>query len=244
MHRTVLSFLAAWLAALGLAACGAAIPLPWWPTDPPEPAFDPALFDAQSASVTNPWFPLVPGTTLTYEGETEEGMETIVMEVTHDTRVILGVACVVVQDRAYVDGELVEETWDWYAQDVDGNVWYLGEDTTEYEDGVPVGTAGSWEAGVDGAVAGILFKADPKVGDSYQQEYYAGEAEDMAEVVALDVTVTLTDGTVHTGCAKTREWTPLEPDVEEFKYYAAGVGLVLESQTDGSEPVELVDVAP
>jgi hypothetical protein len=119
--------------------------------------------------VDNPYFPLVPGTTLVYEGETGEGLERIDDTVTHETKVVMGVTCITVHNQARLDGELIEETYDWYAQDVEGNVWYFGEDTTEFEDGVPVSTAGSWEAGVDGALPGIIMPVDPQVGDSYRQ---------------------------------------------------------------------------
>jgi len=212
--------------------------------DPAEPAFDPANL---STNVDNPYFTLTPGTTWIYEGETEDGTETTETFVSHLTREVLGVECTEVVDRVYLDGELIEETFDWYAQDVDGNVWYMGEDSAEYEDGEVVSTAGSWEAGVDGAEAGIVMKADLVVGDSYQQEYYAGEAEDMAEIIALDELVALSDGAEYT-CLKTKEWTPLEPGVVEYKYYAAGVGFVLGENEEGTERTELqtvtVDTSP
>jgi hypothetical protein len=206
--------------------------------DPEEPAFDATKL---SANVDNPYLTLTPGTTMIYEGETEDGTETIKVFVSHLTREVLGVQCTVVVDRAYLDGELIEETFDWYAQDVDGNVWYMGEDAAQYEDGELVSKAGSWEAGVDGAEAGIVMKADLVVGDSYRQEYYAGEAEDMGEVVALDVLLALSDGTEY-ACLKTKEWTPLEPGVVEYKYYAEDVGLVREENEEGSEGIELQDV--
>lgn len=201
---------------------------------PEGPVFEPTT---ATATIDNPWLPLVPGTTAVFEGTTSGGFERIEETVTTRTKTILGAPCVVVESRAYVDGELVEETLDWYSQDAEGNVWYLGEDTKEYEGGVVVSTEGSWEAGVDGAEPGILMLAAPEVGDAYRQEYYEGEAEDMAEVVGLDVPVTLGDGTPYT-CLVTREWTPLEPDQDERKYYAEGVGLVREAQADGSEPID------
>jgi hypothetical protein len=203
-----------------------------------DPHIDPADF---VDGVDNPLFPLTPGTTYLYEADTPDGLETIEVSVTDQTREILGITCMVVRDTVTVDGELVEDTFDWYAQDGDGNVWYMGEDSKEYESGVVVSTAGSWEAGVDGAKPGIIMQADPQVGQVYRQEFYEGEAEDMGEVIALDVAVTLGDGTTYT-CLQTRDFTPLEPDVNEYKYYAPGVGVVLEEVVDGDERVELVSV--
>src|SRR5215217_1970345 len=116
-----------------------------------------------------------PGTTFLYEGGTEHDE----MRVTHQTRKVMGVECMVVDDRAWEDGKLIEKTYDWFAQDKEGSVWYFGENTKEYEEGKVVSTKGSWEAGVDGAKPGIIMQADPKVGQAYRQEYYKGEAEDM-----------------------------------------------------------------
>ncbi|MEW6741869.1 MAG: hypothetical protein AB1486_03835 [Planctomycetota bacterium] len=202
------------------------------------PDVDPSRF---VSGIDNPLWPAEPGTTYLYEGETEDGHERIEVNVSHETRDVLGTRCTIVVDRVFVDGELAEETFDWYAQDVDGNVWYFGEDSTDYEDGKPASDDGSWEAGIDGALPGIVMKAEPRVGESYRQEFYAGHAEDMASVVALDAKVKVSYGT-YAGCLQTKEWTPLEPGVVEYKYYAPGIGLLLETQEDGSEPKELVDL--
>jgi len=193
--------------------------------------------------VDNRYFPLTPGTTFVYEGETEDG-EAVRIEdyVTHETKQILGVTCVVVRNRVIENGDLVEETFDWYAQDKDGNVWYFGEDAKEYEAGVVVSTEGSWEAGVDGAMPGIIMEANPQVGDFYRQEYYKGEAEDMAEVLSLTESASVIYGSFD-NLLMTREWTPLEPGVVEHDYYAPGVGLILEVMVEGgSERVELVEI--
>lgn len=192
--------------------------------------------------IDNSYFPLSPGTTFVYEGESED--ETIRNEVfvTNETRTVMGVNTTVVRDREFEDGELIEETFDWYAQDRNENVWYFGEDSREYEDGEVVSTAGSWEAGVDGAQPGIIMESNPQVGDTYRQEYLAGEAEDMAEVISLNESVSVAYGSFD-DCLKTREWTPLEPGIEENKYYASGIGLVLETTVEGgSERLELVDI--
>ena len=145
------------------------------------------------------------------------------MSVTHQTKKVMGVECVVVDDRAWEDGKLIEKTYDWFAQDKEGSVWYFGEDTKEYENGKVVSTKGSWEAGVDGAKPGIIMQADPKVGQSYHQEYYKGEAEDMAKVQSLNASVRVPYGSFDRVLV-TREWTPLQPVFYEKKYYVRGVG--------------------
>ncbi len=128
-----------------------------------------------------------------------------------------------VDDRAWEGGQLIEKTYDWFAQDKEGTVWYFGEDTKEYENGEVVSTKGSWEAGVDGAKPGIIMQADPKVGQTYRQEYYPGEAEDMAKVLSLDASVTVPYG-FFDHVLETKEWTPLQPVFFEKKYYVRGVG--------------------
>ena len=180
------------------------------------PHIDPAEF---TTKIDNEYFPLKPGTTFLYEGGAEHDQ----MSVTHQTKKVMGVECVVVDDRAWEGGQLVEQTYDWFAQDNKGNVWYFGEDTKEYENGKVVSTKGSWEAGVDGAKAGIIMQADPKVGQSYHQEYYPGEAMDMAKVISLNASVTVPYGSFD-HALDTKEWTPLQPVFFEKKYYVRGVG--------------------
>jgi hypothetical protein len=136
----------------------------------------------------------------------------------------------------------VEDTYDWYAQDIDGNVWYIGEDSSEIEDGEVVSKEGSWEAGIDGALPGIIMWARPEVGVSYRQEFYEGEAEDMAEVVSLDASETVAYGEFD-DLLEMREWTPLEPGIAEHKFYAEGIGVVLEVVVEGGEGrIELIDI--
>lgn len=196
---------------------------------------DPADFVAR---IDNPLLPFLPGSRWLYESS--DGVERIEVEVLSETRDVLGIQATIVRDRVWEDGELVEDTYDWYAQDRDGNVWYLGEDSTEFEDGEPVSTAGSWEAGVDGTQAGVIMWADPTVGQAYRQEYYAGQAEDLAQVLALDGSETLQSG-AYNDLVVIREWSPLEPEVIENKYFAPGVGVVLELKVAGEEGrVELV----
>jgi hypothetical protein len=202
--------------------------------------FDPCNFSNEI--IDNPYFALIPGTTFTYESETEEGTEEDIVVVTNETKEILGVTATVVRDTVSLDGELIEDTFDWFAQDKEGNVWYLGEDTKEYENGEVVSTEGSWEAGVDGAEAGIVMLAYPQVGDTYRQEWYPGHAEDAAEVVSLSEEVTVPYGTF-TNCLQTREFSTIDPELNEYKYYCTAVGAVtLEVVIDSGERVELIDV--
>ena len=203
------------------------------------PGIDPANF---VEGIDNPYLPLIPGTTRTYEANTDEGLETVVVSVTNDTKVIMGVTCIVVRDTASLEGSVIEDTYDWFAQDVDGNVWYFGEDTAEYDNGEIVSTEGSWEAGVGGALPGIVMEGNPQVGDIYRQEYLAGEAEDMAEVLSLDESVTVPYGSFD-HCLMTKDWTPLEPGIVEHKYYCENIGEVLAEKVEGgSEREELVSV--
>ncbi len=193
--------------------------------------------------IDNPYFPLEPGTTFTYRGESEGAPTREVMTVTHETKEILGVTTTVVYHLGYEDGVLIEETFDWFAQDEDGNVWYFGEDTKELdENGNVISTEGSWEAGVDGAEAGIIMLADPKKGDRYQQENAPDVAEDMAQVIGFEDSLC-----VRYGCFEnvlvTKEWTPLEKGVVEHKYYASGVGFIYGIMVKGGEEeIELVRV--
>lgn len=226
------------LLAASLAGCDANTPAPDPFTVTYEPPFIPASMQSQ---VTNPYFPLPSGAVWAYEGETEDGTERILVEVLSQTREVAGVQTTVVRDRVYLDGSLVEDTFDWYAQDQDGNVWYMGEESTEYEDGQAISTEGSWEAGVDGAVAGILMPAQPAVGQAYYQEFYAGEAEDRGRVLRLDVGITVPAGQ-YANCLETEDTTPLEPDVLEHKYYCPQIGTVLEVDLEEDARIELVAV--
>ena len=202
------------------------------------PALDPARF---VETIDNPFAPFVPGSRWAYEQATDEGLERVEVEVTHETKSILGIAATVVRDRGFLNGELVEDTSDWLAQDDAGNVWYLGELSYTVEDGVIVGLEGSWQAGVDGAKPGLWMEASPQVGDVYRQELLLGEAEDYGEVLGLGVTETVPTGT-YTGCLRTRDASPLEPDAVENKVYAPGVGLVVEIDVATGARSELVEL--
>ena len=195
-----------------------------------QPAIDPADF---VATIDNPYWPLLPGTKWTFRSQ-EERTETAVTTV---RRMVIGVSTVVVHDQVFNGSDLMEDTFDWYAQDTAGNVWYFGEDTVSYEDNPAGDHAGSWEAGVNGAQPGIVMLADPSIGDLYRQEYLAGEAEDIALVRRLDAKVPTGS---YDKVLVTEEWTPLEPDVYELKYYARGVGVIEERQiAGGNELVQL-----
>ncbi len=220
--RTPILCMAALAAALLLAGCGgdqASLP-----TGSESVSLDPAELTTE---IDNPYWPMAPGTRWVYRETDAEGNEQrVVVTVTNETREVMGIEARVVHDLVTEDGVLVEDTYDWYAQDADGNVWYLGEETKEYEHGKVVSTDGAWEAGVDGAQAGIAIPAAPEVGLTYRQEYYAGEAEDAATVLSLDEQVEAPLGS-YTDVLMTKDYTPLHPEILEYKFYARGIGPVV-----------------
>jgi hypothetical protein len=193
--------------------------------------------------VDNPWFPLIPGTTLVYRGVKDGQPSRELLTVTSLTQVIRGVRCTVLHDRLWLKGQLFERTTDWYAQDAEGNVWYFGESTAELDkNGRVTSTEGTWQAGRDGAREGIFMSAHPMVGQSFRQEFYKGHAEDHFEVLSLSAGVTVPYLTSKHALL-TKEWTPLEPGVLDHKYYVRGIGTVKEAAVKG--PLEtniLVDV--
>jgi hypothetical protein len=203
-----------------------------------QPVFEPSNF---VKSVNNEYFPLQPGATYIYEGESAEGHEFDRFMVSRNTVNILGVECIEVIDLAYVDGELVERTRDWFAQDKDGNVWYFGEATQEIEDGQVVNTEGSWKAGVNGAQAGIVMLADPETGDTYRQEFAPGVAEDMAKVIGDEFRINAIYGNFDE-VLKTKDFTPLEPGKFEHKFYAEGIGQILTINPLTGQRTELVRI--
>ncbi len=195
------------------------------------------------STIDNPYFTLTPGKVWVYQGKTGDGKtERVEIEVTPDTKTILGVATTVVREREWVDDELVEDTFDWFAQDKEGNVWYFGEDSKEIENGAVVSTNGSWEAGVNGAQPGIIMEGNPQVGDAYRQEFLKGEAEDMGQVLGLSDSVSIALGN-YQNCLKIKDWTPLEPNVAEHKFYSKEIGnLILEKKVAGeSGQMELIE---
>jgi hypothetical protein len=192
--------------------------------------------------IDNPYWPMKPGSRWVYRETDSEGTEQrVVVTVTPKTkRIANGVEARVVRDVVTEDGEPVEVTDDWYAQDKEGNIWYLGEATTEYENGEPGSTAGSFEAGRDGAQPGIIMPAEPKPGMTYRQEYHRGEAEDKGAIVSLDEQAEVPAGH-YPNVLMTKDLNPLEPKVLEYKFYARGVGPVLAvSVSGGSDREDLV----
>jgi len=224
------------LAVALLAAASGAAPAAALPSRHP----DPSEFVAH---VDNPWFPLRPYTTSVYRGVKDGQPSRDVFRVTAKTKTIEGIRCTVVRDRLFLRGRLEERTEDWYAQDRDGNVWYFGEATAELRrDGSVETTEGSWQAGREGAIAGVFMPAHPHVGQSGRQELFAGHAEDRFRVLSLRAKV-------HTPAASsrhallTREWTPLEPGVVDHKLYVKGIGNVLEKTVQGGDELnELVSI--
>jgi hypothetical protein len=196
-------------------------------------------------AVDNPYFPLPPGATYVYEAATEEGLERTEIKILSDPKRVMGIPATVVHDTVTLNRQLIEDTYDWYAQDKSGNVWYLGEDVSNFEDGQFKDKAGSWEAGVDGALPGIIMFGDlsSHLGETYRQEYYQGRAEDMADLLRLDETVTVPFGSF-TDVVKTLDYTPLEPDLREQKFYARGIGLVLAVNLATGEEDVLLQFSP
>jgi hypothetical protein len=217
-----------------LAACGGSPPLPQG-SEPVE--LDPADFTAE---IDHPYWPMTPGSRWLYA----EGTNEVEVRVLSQTKSVLGIEARIVHDVLREDGAVVEDTYDWYAQDEDGNVWYLGEDTRELENGRVKTREGSWEAGIDGAQPGILLPGKPKPGLAYRQEHYAGHAEDRAKVLSLDGQAIVPYGPF-AGLLTTEETTPLEPGLVEHKLYARGIGPVLAvTVAGGSGREELLRFVP
>jgi hypothetical protein len=211
-------------ASLFVAACGGSEEPYALPRGSGQVELDPADF---VRTIDNQYWPLRPGSRWVYRETGEDGaVQRVEVTVTDRTKSILGIPATVVHDRVTEGGAVVEDTLDWYAQDRWGGVWYLGEDTTEFEDGQPVSKNGSWEAGVDGAQPGLIIPPRPEVGMSYRQEHLAGEAEDEARILSLDERAEVAFGSFDY-LLMTRDTTPLEPTVLEHKLYAMGVGPVL-----------------
>jgi hypothetical protein len=196
----------------------------------PAASDDPANLDPIefTVEIDNPYWPMEAGSQWTYREIDEEGEElVVVVTVTSETKEIAnGLMARVVRDTVTKDEQLVEDTFDWYAQDGSGTIWYLGESTAEFEDGEVTSTAGSFEAGVDGALPGIIMPAEPAVGMSYRQEYYKGEAEDNGEILSTGEQVEAPAGH-YDDAVLTKDTITIEPGVVEYKFYARGVGPVL-----------------
>jgi hypothetical protein len=194
-----------------------------------------------TTEIDHPYWPMRPGSRWIFrETDAQGSVSRVVVTVLDKTKTIMGIEARIVHDQVSEDGEVKEDTFDWYAQDAEGNLWYLGEDTTEYENGKPKTKEGSWEAGVDGAFAGVILPAHPQVGMTYREEYYKGHAEDGASILSVDAFAKVPYGTFDHGI-QTRNFSGIEPDTIEEKIYAKGVGVVLEiTVSGGSDRTELV----
>jgi len=202
------------------------------------------VFDKSNFSnplkIDNKYFPLKPGTTMIYEGKSEDEPTRDVFVVTNDTKEIAGITTRVVHDDGYVKGEHEETTDDWFAQDDQGNVWYMGEYTTDLSN--EGSHEGSWEAGVKGAEAGVIMEANPKVDDTYNQEFSKGVAEDKGTILSLDQKITVPYGTF-SNVLKTKDFSTLEPDIVENKYYAQNIGEIKAMSVKGESEVQsLVEI--
>jgi hypothetical protein len=201
------------------------------------PHIDPADF---VRDVDNPYFPLRPGSRWEYDGVSDGKPEHDVVVVTPERRTVMGVSTVVVRDTVSSEGVVTEDTRDWYAQDRDGNVWYFGEAVQTFENGKLESTDGSFEAGIDGALPGVVMPAHPTVGHAYRQEYWKGQAEDMGQILQTGAHAQVPVGSFD-AVVVTRDWNPLEPDVVEQKRYAPRIGVVMEStEAGGSDTSSLV----
>jgi hypothetical protein len=203
---------------------------------PYNPTIDPADF---THVISNKYYTLKPGMKAGYEKKAPKGVTRTQTDVTGETKPVMGVTALVVRNREWLNGQLVEDTRDWVAQDADGNVWYFGEAVDHYENGKVAGHEGTWQAGVDGAKPGIVMLNNPRAGDTYRQEFYPGKAEDMATVVAVGIRVTLPQGPSFENCVQIRDWNRIKPRAIEHKYYCVGVGvMVLEEKS--TERLKLV----
>jgi len=199
---------------------------------------DPANF---VGTIDNAYWPMTPGSRWIYQETDRRGhVKRVRVQVTDRTKSIVGVTATVVHDTLSNNGSVLEDTWDWYAQDVCGNIWYLGEDTKEFKSGQVVSTEGSWETGVDGAQAGVALPATPAVGQTYRQEYYAGQAEDSGSILSVTEQDRVPYGHF-SNVVLTHDSTTLEPRVLEYKFYAQGVGPVEEiGISGGADRTELL----
>jgi hypothetical protein len=226
-----------WIIALALTSSACATTDATRTGDKYRPAIDAAAF---GGVIDNPWFPLAPGTTYRYVERHGPIALDVTVTVMNQRKTILGISCVVVHDVLSKNGVTVEDTFDWYAQDRSGNVWYFGEATKEYDDKGHVDTSGSWEAGVRGAQPGIVMPANPLPGPAYRQEYLRGEAEDMAQIIGFTDIVSVPAGKFSSSL-ETREWSLLEAGSEN-KWYARGIGFI-RSISESGESAELVAVS-
>ena len=216
------------------------------PERKPDLTYNPVILPANftnPTSLTNPYFPATVGKRYIYEGQTTDGLEHVEEQRLATTKIILGITCIEVEFKAFLNGKLIEKALDWYAQDNSGTVWYFGEAVDNYNavTGTLKNHDGSWQAGVDGAKPGTIMPANPQVGIAYREEYLFNRAEDRAEITGTGLTVTIPFG-AYTNCIKTRDWTELEPDLNENKFYAPGIGMVKETDLKDNSELRLIAV--
>ena len=205
------------------------------------PVIRPEFF-SHSTELTHPYFPLQLGAKFIYEGQTEDGFEHIEVEGLAVFRQILGIDCVGIIEKQWLNGKFLESTLNWFAQDLDGNVWCFGEEVEQYNSkGKLINRNGSWEAGLDGALAGLVMPVNPHPGQTFRLEYHFNLAEDEAKIVATDLVI-YTPLDVFYNCLKIIEWSDLEPGVFEYKYYAPEIGLIKEEKAAPGEEILLVDM--
>jgi hypothetical protein len=223
-------------AAATSAGAATLVPLPsFGPGETYQPVYDRTTF---TADVTNPWFPLTPGTTMVKTGTKDGEPSRDVFSITSETKAVDGVVCRVIRHKLFLSGLLYENTVDYYTQDRGGNVWYFGEDTeTLDKNGHVTSTDGTWHAVQVGAQAGVFMPAEPQVGQRYRQEYYKGHAEDQFKVLTLSASVAVPHGT-YDHVLRTEETTATEPGIVDNKYYVRGIGEVEEVQVAGDGPSE------
>ena len=201
---------------------------------PYEPVLDPANF---VSVIDNLYYPLPVGRVLVYKGARDGRRQTDTVTVTDQTKVLEGITATTITDVATTPGgKLLEKTTDWYAQDKQGNVWYLGEDTKAYLPNGQVDTSGSWMADVNDGEPGIIMEANPQIPDAYRQEYLPGQAEDTAWITGRGGSLKVPSGTVH-NVLTSLEHTALEPEVVDMKVYAPGLGIVMEQALAGGQEV-------
>jgi hypothetical protein len=231
-RRTITA--AATLALAGAALTGVAASDAGVAQSPPAPKA--SHFGHNSSLVTNVWFPLARGSVYVYDGQKDGKQARDVMTVTRRTKTIAGIRAAVVADRLYLNGTLAERTTDWYAQDRNGTVWYLGEKTAELNArGKVTSTEGSFLNGRDGAKGGIFMPVHPQVGQAFQQESFKGQAEDRFRILSLATSIS-TPAVSSQNAMLTEETTPLEPGIVDHKYYVQGIGTVKEQQVAGAQP--------
>jgi hypothetical protein len=215
------------------------------PNRQPDQSYDPVITPVDFPSVPaldNPYFPYAGERVWVFEGQTDEGATRVEVRHLPTAVTILGVECATVEEREWTADRLMEVSRNWFAQDKKGIVWYLGEDVDNFNtSGNLINHHGSWRAGEQDAKAGIMMDANPVPGTTYRQEYFFNNAEDQAEVVATNMIVTVPFGTFD-NCIKIREWTELEPDVTEFKYYAPDIGLIKAENVSDGEELILIDI--